>query len=268
MCNIFLMLRCFLPFLFLSLGYLVNGQQLLTISDNNEKMNYNAISECQISDLFTLYNQRIDNSNELINGRDYKPYYTKSEIKPLLFSEKIRSGSLLINRRKYDNLALEYDTYLDKLIYSDNKKFFVDKSLMIALNKDRVDGFILYFDNDSLMFRYFKSGDGVNFNLAEGYYEVIYDGNSKYIIKHQSVLIQTESIDEYLYSAVRYVMVGENFSRVRSRRRFIKLFGEESREIKKFMRTSKMHDRKMDKKQMASVLLYYDTVISPDKQRK
>jgi hypothetical protein len=139
---------------------------------------------------------------------------------------------------------------------------------MIALNKDRVDGFKLYFDNDSLIFRHFKSSDGVKFNLLEGFYEVVYDGKSKYIIKHQSLLTHTESIDEYLYSPADYVMVGENFYRVRSKNGFIKLFGEKSKVIKKFMRTSKIHNRKMNKKQIASVLMFYDTLISSDKQPK
>jgi hypothetical protein len=268
MCNIFFKLRFSLFFFLLSLGYLVNAQQFLTFSDNNEKINYKAISDCQISYLFKMYNQRIDVSNKLINGRDYVPYYYRSESKPLLFSEKERSGSLVLNGRKYDNLKLEYDTYLDELIYSDWTKFFPDKYLMIALNKDPVDVFKLYFEDDSIIFRYFKSGNGVKFNLPEGFYEVVYNGNSKYIIKHQSLVIQTESIDEYLYSPAGYVMVGENYFRVRSKKEFIKLFGEKSKEIKGFIRISKIHNRKMDKKQIASVLMFYDTVLSSNKQPK
>jgi len=266
--NIYNMVRFSLPFFFLFLGYPVNAQQFLIFSDNNEKINYKAISDCQISYLFTLYNQRIDDSNELINGRDYIPYYYRSEVKPLLFNEKKRSGILVLNGRTYANLTLEYDTYLDELIYSDSTKFFADKSLMIALNKDPVDGFKLYFDNDSLLFRHFKSGDGVKFNLPEGFYEVVYDGNSKYIIKHQSSVTRTESLDEYLYSPVGYVMVGANFSRVRSKKSFVRLFGEKSKEIKKFIRTSKIHNRMMDKKQIASVLMFYDNMISSNNQPK
>jgi hypothetical protein len=262
------MLKFSLPFFFLFSGNLLNAQQFLTFSDNNEQINYRAISDCQISYLFTAYNKRIDASNKLINGRDYIRYYYRSEIKPLLLNEKTRSGSIILNGRKYDNLTLEYDTYLDELIYSDRTKFFFDKSLMIALNKDLVDGFKLYFDNDSLIFRYFKSSEGAKFNLPEGFYEVVYNGNSKYIIKHQSLVTQTESIDEYLYSPADYVMVGENFYRVQSKKGFVKLFGEKSKVIKKFMRTSEIHNRKMNKKQIASVLMFYDTVISFNKQLK
>jgi hypothetical protein len=255
-----------LSLFFLSLAYLVNAQQFLTFSDSKEKINYRAISEGQISYLFTIYNQRMDISNELINGRDYIRYYNRSESKPLLFDEKKRSGTLILNGRKYDNLSLEYDTYLDELIYSDRTKVFADKSLMISLNKDPVDGFKLYFDDDSLIFRHLKSGDDIKFNLPEGFYEVVYDGNCKYIIKHQSSLTQTKSIDEYLYSTANYIKVGENFFRVRTKKGLVKLFGEKSKEIKKFMRTSKIHNHKLDKMQIASVLMFYDAAKSSNKQ--
>jgi hypothetical protein len=262
------MLRFSVSFFSLFLSYLVIGQQFLTFSDNYEKINYKAISDYQITYLFTIYNQGIDVSNELINGKDYIRYFNRSKNKPLLFKEKKQTGSLVLNGRRFDNLTLEYDTHLDELIYSDSSKIFVDKLLQIALNKDPVDGFILYSDNDSLIFRHFKPHDGVKFNLPEGFYEVVYDGKSIYIIKHQSLVTHEESINEYLYSPAGYVKVGENFSRTRTKKGLVNLFGEKSREIKKFMRTSGIHNWKLDKKQIASVLMFYDTVLSDTKQPK
>jgi hypothetical protein len=260
------MLRFAAVFFFLFFGCLVNAQKFLTLSDQHDKLNYKAISDSQISSLFTIYNQRIDVSNELINGRDYVPYYYRSESKPLLFNEKKHTGSLVLNGKKYDNLSLDYDTYLDELIYSDITKFFVDKQLMITLNKDLFDGFTLHIENDSLVFRHFKSGNGSKFNLPDGFYEVVYNGKSKYIIKHQSSVTREQSIEEYIYSTTDYVMVGEDYSRVRSKKGLVKLFAGKSREIKKFMRTSRIHNRKMDKKQISSVLKYYDTMIWPNQQ--
>jgi hypothetical protein len=259
--NIFFILRFSLSSFLLFFGYLLNAQQLLTFSENNEKINYRAISDCQIGYLFTLYNQKIDNSNELVNGRDYFPYYYRSELKPILFNQNKKSGSLVMNGKKYDNLTLDYDTYLDELIYYDRSKFIANKSLSIALNKEIVEGFNLYFDNDSLIFRYCKSSDNVKFDLPEGFYEVVYDGNSKYIIKHQSEFTVMEGLDEYLYSPAGYVMVGENFSRVRSKKGFVKLFGDKSKEIKKFMRSNRIHIKKEEKNKIASVLKYYDSLI-------
>jgi hypothetical protein len=245
-------------------GNLLIAQQFVTFSDYKEKESYKAITDQQIDYLFRVYNQRMDNSDEMINGREYFPYYYKSEINPLLFSGKKRSGSLLMNGEKYDNLSLDYDTYLDEVIYSDNTKFFYNKSLVIAVNSEQVDGFNLYFGDDSLTFKNLRSGFDVNYNLPEGFYEVVYDGTSKYIIKHKSTISKEKSMNVYLYSPTAYVMAGGDFSKLRSKRGFIKLFGIRSEEIRKFIRSNDVQIRRGEKNKIASVLRYYDTLISSD----
>jgi hypothetical protein len=245
---------------------IADAQQSLTFSEYNGKESCKAITDGQIDYMFRLYNQSIDNSNEMINGREYFPYYYRSEVNPLLFNNKKKSGSLLMNGKKYNNLSLEYDTYLDVLIYCDYGKFYDNKSLMIALNSEQVQGFNLYFDNDSLIFRYLMSDKKMNFNLPEGFYEVVYDGLSKYIIKHQSAITKEKSLDVYLYSTVPYVMVGEKLLRLRSKRGFIKLFGVKSDEIRKFMRSNDVQIRSAEKNKIASVLKYYDTLLISERK--
>jgi hypothetical protein len=262
--NIFMSRYLLLLFALLSAS-LADAQQFLTFTGYNENGSFKAISTHQIDYLYRLYNQRIDNSNEMINGRDYIPYYYRSENKPLLFSEKKKSGSFVMQGKKYENLMLDYDTYLDEVIYYDMTKFFDEKSLSIALNKEQVESFNLYFENDSLTFRNFKSSYGTKFNLQEGFYEEVYNGMSKYIIKHQSSITKEKSQNLYLYSTNGYVMVGESFSKLQSRRGFVKLFAVKSAEIKKYMRSNRIHIRKEDKNKIASVLKYYDTMILSDK---
>jgi hypothetical protein len=94
---------------------------------------------------------------------------------------------------------------------------------------------------------------------------VAYEGKSKFIIKHQSIPLEKEGIIEYSYLPVDYIMVEDEFYRIRSSRDFIKLFGEKSEEIKKFMRNCKVNIRKADKKQIVTVLKYYDTLLTSER---
>ena len=75
-----------------------------------------------------------------------------------------------------------------------------------------------------------------------------------------------EGIEEYIYTPADYVMVGDVFSRIKSSKGFIKLFGEKSEKIRQFIRTNNVNIRKADKKQIASVLKYYDSLIASEKQ--
>jgi hypothetical protein len=256
------MLRFLFAVLFFALIARVNAQQFLTLTDSaNGKPDYNLISDLQTSYLDTLYEERVDIADELINGREYVPYYFKCKVKPLLLEEKESRGSLIFNGRQYSNLKLEYDTYLDQLIYSDSTKLINDRLFKIVMNKDHVDGFVLYSSSDSLIFRYFSTDNDGLFNLAEGYYEVVYDGGSKYIIRHQSFPVEKDGEYEYREIPVKYAMVGEGFSRVRTSGSFVKLFGNYSDAVRKYMRTNKVHYKHAGKSEIAAVMRYYDSLV-------
>jgi len=255
------MLRFYLA-LFILLGVnTVNAQQFLPLTDGDVSQNSSAISDFQIDYINTLYYQKVDITNQFINGREFNAYYLKAKIRPLLYDGMRGSGSLIFNGRRYNNLKLEYDTYLDQIIYSDSSKFMNDKLFRIVLNRDLVDGLCLYSGDDSVIFRHFRSGDGGKFNLPEGFYEVVYYGQSKYIIKHKSIPDVNEGLIVYTYSPYQYIMIGEDFSRIKSSKGFIKLFGKDSDTIKKFMRKNRIHFRRPEKNEIASVLRYYDTLV-------
>jgi len=262
------MLKISLFLLILSISIKGIAQKSLTLEGVNERNNYITILGFQKDYLYNLYHQKVDDVDALIDGRDYVPYYYRSKLKPLLFNEKKRTGTLTLNGRKYNNLKLEYDTYLEELIYSDSNKFINDRLFKIALNKDPIDAFGLFSGGDSLIFRHFRTDDKVKFNLPEGFYEVIYDGKSKYIKKHKSFLLEKDGLYEYVYTPSDYVMIGDNYSRISSKRSFIKLFGDKSGEIKKFIRTNRVHIRNEDKQQIATVLKFYDTLVTAEKTAK
>lgn len=224
-------------------------------------IDYNSILDYQTDYLNKFYFQNVDNIDELVNGKEYIPYYFTSTQKPILFFGMKHRSSLILKGRRYNNIWLEYDTYLDELLYSDSLKLIDDKVFMLSLNKVPVDGFSFYYGNDSLLFRHFTSDKNLNFNLSEGFYEVVYDDRSKFIIKHRSLPIVKDAIDEYIYTPEKYMMVNNGYARIKSSKGFIKLFGDKSGEIKKYMRTNKIHFRKTDKNKIADVLRYYDYLI-------
>ncbi len=260
------MFRFYSIVIFLCLLNPLNAQQVITFSDAfKEKPDYNTISDQQKSYMNSLFIRKVDIADELINGKEYIPYYFKCKIRPLLFEEKKRSGSLVFNKRKYNNLALEYDTYLDQLIYFDSSKLINDRLFKIALNKDPVDCFSLIFRDDSMTFRYFTSVKDRTFNVPDGFYEVVYDGESKFLIKHQSFLLEKDGVYEYSYTPAEYVRAGKSYSRLRSGRGFLKLFGNESDQVRKFMRENGIHFRSAGKHEIAAVLKYYDSAVMSNK---
>jgi hypothetical protein len=253
-------------FLFLSVSGFAQQNNFFT--GGNEKSNYNTVADFQKHYLYNMYYNEVNDVDELINGREYIPYYYRAKLKPILFNKRKHTASVDLNGRIYDSISLQYDTYLDELVYVDSTRVINLNIYQIALNKDPIEGFGLYFGYDSLFFRHFNSEKVHDFNLPEGFYEVVYNGKSKYIIKHQSVAIEKEGIDEYYYRPAAYISLGEGFYKIRSSKGFIKLFGEKSNEMKKYLQVNRINTRKADKKQIVKVLKYYDSLVSSENQTK
>jgi hypothetical protein len=211
-----------------------------------------------------LYSDGVEAPKELINGKEYESYYTRSVIKPLLFSGKERSASIITNTRRYNNLTLQYDTFLDEVIYTDTSRTINFIFPQIALNKDIINGFNLYFKDDSLIFRYFRLPECTAKNLKEGFYEVAYEGISKYIIKHESSFYVREGLNNYKYSPKNFISSGEAFYKIKSRKSLLSLFGENSRRVKEYMHSSGIRIKKADKDQFISILRFYDSLLKSE----
>jgi len=224
----------------------------------------------------SLYSERIEAPNELINGKEYEPYYLRSIFKPLLFSNKERSASIITNTRRYDNITLQYDTFLDEVIYTDISKTINYRFPQIALNKNIIngfnlylrEGFNLYIKEDSLTFRYLRPPECQIRNIKEGFYEIVYEEKSQYIIKHESTYYERQGLNNYKYSPKNYLSVGNEFVRVKNGRTLLKLFGEKSGEVKEFLKSSRIKVRKADKEQILSVIKFYDSVVASERSNE
>ena len=243
--------------------------KLLNINSlsGSDDVNISTLIDRQVEYLKSSYYAKIEVPNEIINGKEYESYYRRSQYKPLLFPDKKRTATLFTRTRQYKNLYLQYDTFHDELIYTDESRILNDRFPQISLNKDIVDGFNLYFDDDSLIFRYFRLPECRKLNLKEGFYEIGYQGRSKLVIKHKSSYYQREGLDEYKYDPEYYVSTGDVFYKINSRKSLIKLFGEKSGFMKKYLHESRFRMGQADRNQFVDILKHYDS-LSISSQRR
>lgn len=198
--------------------------------------------------------------NGVVNGRTYFPYHYRSKNKPLLFFEKDRTAAITMNGRKYENIILQYDTFTDEVIYPEIENNHGQGLYQISLNKDIIDSFVLFFKDDTLTFRNITEKEVRGFGLPHGFFEIAYDGDSKYMVRHSSVVHQKNGIDEYFYSPAGYVNTGAGFTRIRSNGQLIKMFGTRSAEMKKILDRYKINVRKANKNQIISALRLFDNL--------
>lgn len=259
-------IKFLLPFLLSFVTYSLQGQNsdLLNVNTVNgsDNLNTRSLIEKQIQYIKSAYSAKIEAPKEIINGKEYESYFRQSKNKPLLFPDKKRTATLFTKTRQFNNLTLQYDTFLDEVIYTDTHRTLNYIYPQIALNKYIVDGFNLYFEDDSLKFRYFNIDECKKNNLNEGFYEVAYQGRSKFIIRHKSSLYERDGLNEYKYFYEYYISSGGVFIKVKNKKNFLSLFGEKTAEVKKYMHTSHIKIRRADKNQIARVLKFYDSLFT------
>ena len=243
----------------------VLSQQGFTSVADKEKNMLKHREEQQVEYLYKLYSLKIGTGNELINGKEYFQYYYRSKLKPLLFIDRTRKASIILDGRKYDNISLQYDTYTDEVIYSDTANKFNLSLYRISLNKNNIDEFILFFEDDTLNFRYFEKNDFTDSGPPDGFYELAYNGATRYLIRHRSRVHERNGIDEYFYSPAGYIQKGDYFIRIKSVKQLLKLIGVKYEDVKNKANLNNINIRKANKKQIISILKYYDSLSVPAK---
>jgi hypothetical protein len=231
--------------------------QLPLNADNSEL--FVRIDRSHLKAIDSLYVVESGSGNNFIGGREYRGYYFRSDNKPILFYGRERTASLVYKGRTYSDLVLQYDTYLDEVIYTVYNKWDASQ---VALNSDNISRFDLCFDGDTLTFRYISDELEPSFNLDDGYYEVVHDGKCKYIIKHESTHYMRSGVDEYAYKPTGYVMTGDGFNKITSRKQFVNMFGSNSKEIKQFIGSNGIRIRKAGKYQIENILKYYEGITT------
>ncbi len=229
--------------------------QLPVNADNSEL--FVRIDNDRLKDIDSLYIVKSGVGRDFITGREYRVYYFRSEHKPALFYGRERTASLVYKGRTYSGLVLQYDTYLGQVFYMTYHNW---EASQVALNSDNVSRFELYFDNDTLTFRYISKELWPSFNLDDGFYEVVYDGQCKYIIRHGSSHLIRNGVDEYDYKPTGYVMISNEFVKISSRKQFVKLFGDKSNEIKQFVENKRIRISKADKDQITEILKFHESL--------
>ena len=258
------MMKFIYTLLFLLLTLHCSGQgidqQRKYLNGNSNNKNDMQFVDQQTDYINKLYYQIVATPKDIINGKECLPYSFRHETTPFFYSKDKLNATLDVNHRLYKNIKIQYDTFLDELIYTDPSRIVNNEFPRIDLNKDIIDGFSLFINGDSINFRHFRFPENQTKKLEDGFYEVVYEGTTLFIIKHRSLLYNKQGFNEYKYSPKRYAIIGDKFYKLRNKKSLILIAGDHSREIKEFLHKSKIRVRKAGKDQIVEALKYYDSL--------
>lgn len=200
--------------------------------------------------------KRIEVERPFVLGR-MQVFHGTSVHHPYFSDYRPVHGSLVFKNKLYEADALLYDIHNDKLVYRYYSSNFDINS--IALDENFVLGFSIH----NSTFRYYKglttkSGK----KLKDGYYEVMYDGKQKLLVRWE----KTKSIDvheayEYSVSRRMYMLSDGLAVSIRNKWQLMNQFADKKREVKKFIRENHILLELWNGSSLTEVFEYYESLL-------
>jgi hypothetical protein len=202
------------------------------------------------------YQKGIGAQARLYNGSKYVAPENSFEEHPYFMSIDWLPGDVVYDGEQFKNVSLMLDLNNGQLItehYSNGQP--------LQLIQEKVQSFNIaghHFQN--------IENDSVGNSLpGSGYYEVLYDGKSRVVVKRQKLLheeIENTTIEITFEERNRYyIFRNDIFQPIRSKASVLKVLGEKKQQLKKYLRQKKIRTRDNRELFYTSLAEYYDSLL-------
>ena len=212
------------------------------------------------SDLQELYHNILHPSDVLLNGREYKYYFQPRVSSPLIPEDPLPSASVIIRGTEYQNVLLLYDTYKDLVVYYSPHTLFDGLINTVNVNSHIIEEFTLQLPSGRARFRYLEFPEGQEGLLSSGFYEIVSEGASNFIIDHGAVKKIQDGIVAYQYTMGRYIFNSGAVYKITGKKSLLKALSDQASEVNDYLKRTKIQVRGADKEELKGVLDYYTTL--------
>ncbi len=207
-----------------------------------------------------MYQELLHPSDLLLNGREYKYYFSPQFTTPLIPKDLSPLASVLIQKKLTQNVILLYDTYKDLVVYYDPNNLYNDKISTVIVNSHVIEEFTLQLPSGKARFKYLTFPEDRRGVLSSGFYELVSDGACKFVIDHSSVKNIKDGGVVYQYKTERYVIISGTVYRIKGKKSLLKALSDQLTEVNKYLKRTEIDVRTADNEQIKAVLDYYTSL--------
>jgi len=191
----------------------------------------------------------------LLNGRIWRNQYSRVTGDQFFLGNIFLRGSVTFYGRRFDNLDLKYDIHNDELILS------IESYPVIMMNKEMVDSFSLVLGNR--IFYIINAGTDTS-NVLRGYVNVFYSGPSSLYVKYIKKIqpLGDDGKNDLFYQKHQvYLKKGTEIVPVEGKRKLMKLLVDKKKEIRDYLKSTRIKIMKQDPYTFIPILEYYDSLM-------
>lgn len=195
-----------------------------------------------------IYSGAIRNQSQLYNGTDFKVYQSLKDEHPFLFSDDWITGTVQYDGNIYEDVPIQYDIQNDEVIIE-----YYNGIRSIRLIKPKVQYFTLERDKFVML---------TDPQLSTGFYQVLYDGQTKVYARHSKTLQETISGREIQHSFTErtkyYVFSKGSYHLITGKGAVLDVFKDKKKELNQFAKKNKLGFRKNKAAYITQLADYYD----------
>lgn len=245
--------RLFSTFFFL-LGFLFFAPNL---NAQENPLSHNEIIDSAFVRAVNQYDKAIGRNAMLFTGQEY--YSRQIGVKGDQFytEDYWEVGTVEFRGQVYDSIYLKYDTYSDQLLV----EHFSSSGTMASLQlyKPDVNGFYLFghkfiqIKKDSLS------------NIKGGFYdELVIGSRAQLLAKRNKEIVADHSVNSYLkeyrVKDTYIIKKGEDYYAVRNKQAALKVFADNRKELKKFIKANNLFLLKEKERSFIEMVRFYNSI--------
>ncbi|MER2997784.1 hypothetical protein [Pontibacter populi] len=209
-----------------------------------------------VNEAVQAYRNAVGQQAHLYNGAEYfvplKGYIKGHQF----FKDKsYEKGAVLYDGAWFYDVPMAYDVALDEIVIA-----HAGGGYSQTLVKPKVQEFTV---NDHT-FIHLKADSVAGTPLQAGFYDLLYDGDVKMLVKRKKVLKERATADgmegNYEVADMYYLLKNGKYHEVGNKSSVLKVLGGEKKLLNKFARTNNLHFKRQREEAIYKLTQYYDTL--------
>lgn len=181
----------------------------------------------------SLYDGSIRGQSRLFNGTEHRDYLAQDDENPYFGIDDWQWGYIYYDDERYDSVALFYDLSRDQVITE-----HMLTGAKIELIAKKISAFTM---NGHYFERLYRDSSGV---ISEGFYERLYNGDTKVYVRRTKSLTSRASGNELLYSFEQrnriFLLKDHHYYPVKSKKSVLKVLDDKRSELRDVLKKEKI----------------------------
>lgn len=178
-----------------------------------------------------LYEQAMYKQEHVYEGNGYINHDHRIKVHPYYLVDSLQAGTITYNDVHYHDVRMLYDIVRDELAIQPPEGGY-----RLQLNSKKISTFTIGQHQFARLI-----GDSA-LGVRTGFYEILYNGKAK-VLAHRVKTVHEDISSgaykaEYLFKDRFYIQKDNNYYEVRNKRSFLALFPDQSKALRKYLRTN------------------------------